>query len=266
MLQQIVRVRRNATPAAIHDLRVATRRLQESLDFFEPYLPPLPRRRLFRRARRIRRELGDLRNADVMLELIRSAGRRLEGADPGILQEWCRRLAAEASALRRRSSGRAGIPVPGARRRCRFLGGPLGSPGTIPPGERGRDMLGLRSREVSRRIPPALTGDASALHRLRIAVKRYRYALEILLKLGHREAEEWIASARAVQDELGRIHDLDVLGALLRREPRSPAAKSLRVRLEGERANGFARARALLADFHPEEAGRAVLGAAEGTP
>src|SRR5690349_20805803 len=43
MLQQISRVRRRASADAVHDLRVATRRLHEALVFFKPDLPARPR-------------------------------------------------------------------------------------------------------------------------------------------------------------------------------------------------------------------------------
>ena len=55
-------------PDAIHDMRVASRRLQQVLDLIFP--KPLPReaRRLRRKIRRCRRALGDLRNCDVLLQ------------------------------------------------------------------------------------------------------------------------------------------------------------------------------------------------------
>src|SRR5689334_15968767 len=112
MLQQISRVRRRASADAVHDLRVATRRLQEALVFFKLDLPSRPRRRLIRRARRIRRELGRVRNADVTLELLSSSGRGLRGADSELLADLRERLRSDADALRAGAGGRGGIPVP----------------------------------------------------------------------------------------------------------------------------------------------------------
>src|SRR6185436_4565115 len=50
---------------AIHDLRVATRRLQEVLDLFEPVLPGRETKRVRKRARSIRHHFAEVRDADV---------------------------------------------------------------------------------------------------------------------------------------------------------------------------------------------------------
>jgi CHAD domain-containing protein len=49
------------------------------------------------------------------------------------------------------------------------------------------------------------------LHRVRIAAKKFRYALEIARDLADVSAGGPLASVKAVQDRLGRIHDLHVL-------------------------------------------------------
>src|SRR3989442_12183233 len=64
---------------AIHDLRVATRRLQAALEVFASCLPERRRRRLEKRARKIRRGLGARRNAWVLVRLL---GRSRAGLDP----------------------------------------------------------------------------------------------------------------------------------------------------------------------------------------
>src|SRR5438093_5912812 len=64
---------------AIHDVRVATRRLQAALEVFASCLPERRRRRLEKRARKIRRGLGARRNAWVLVRLL---GRSRAGLDP----------------------------------------------------------------------------------------------------------------------------------------------------------------------------------------
>ena len=62
---------------AIHDMRVASRRLQQVLDLLYPKPRPPELRRLRRQIRRCRQVLGDVRNCDVMLEFVgRSLGRK----------------------------------------------------------------------------------------------------------------------------------------------------------------------------------------------
>ena len=68
---------------AIHDMRVASRRLQQVLDLLFPKPRSAEFRQLRRKIRRCRRALGDVRNCDVLLEIVsrslarkRSTGRR----------------------------------------------------------------------------------------------------------------------------------------------------------------------------------------------
>ncbi|MBZ5544920.1 MAG: CHAD domain-containing protein, partial [Acidobacteriia bacterium] len=53
---------------AIHDLRVASRRLQQVLDLLYPPPRPAEIRKLRRKIRRSRRALGEVRNCDVQLQ------------------------------------------------------------------------------------------------------------------------------------------------------------------------------------------------------
>jgi CHAD domain-containing protein len=55
---------------AIHDMRVASRRLQQVLDLLYPKPRPQEYRRLRRQIRRCRQVLGDVRNFDVLLEIV----------------------------------------------------------------------------------------------------------------------------------------------------------------------------------------------------
>ncbi len=52
------------------------------------------------------------------------------------------------------------------------------------------------------------TGSDAALHRLRIAIKKFRYVVENFLPSLHKD---WRDDLKRVQDLLGEIHDFDVL-------------------------------------------------------
>jgi len=112
---------------------------------------------------------------------------------------------------------------------------------------------------VSDAIPPAEAGDAAALHALRIAVKRYRYTLEILDLTGTRKARPAVTAARALQTRLGELHDLDVFLDLLPRTS-SPAARSLAELFATRRQRLLARTRKALAAFDIQKLTRSVLG------
>lgn len=55
----------------IHDMRVASRRLRMALQVYRPYLPGKPRKVLRRQAKRITQLLGNRRELDVMVAMLR---------------------------------------------------------------------------------------------------------------------------------------------------------------------------------------------------
>jgi hypothetical protein len=100
------KVLRGEDPEAIHDMRVASRRLQQVLDLIYP--PPAPRevRRFRRRIRRCRRALGEVRNCDVLLARVEKslrAGFGSRGSGVGKSPEFGK------------SSARSRIPDPESR-------------------------------------------------------------------------------------------------------------------------------------------------------
>jgi CHAD domain-containing protein len=200
---------------------------------------------LRRRSRRIRRCLGEIRNADVTLRLATDLGRKLPRAARRDFQPLVARLKMEAAALRRRTIHGNGIPVPGIRRRiARTLRANLRC--------RQRDLerqaasiLASRLDHLSLALQHSLASTPEAMHRLRIAVKRYRYALEFLEKSGRIDLKDDVEEARTLQGALGHLHDLDVLLQMVR-SPAAPRLSSLAERLTKERKGQLARARAIL--------------------
>src|SRR5262245_59524621 len=85
-------VQRRGDGEAIHDLRVATRRLQAALEFAGDRLPERPRQRLERRARSLRRSLGEVRNARVLLGLLKRGRRQLGDAEASFASRLASRL------------------------------------------------------------------------------------------------------------------------------------------------------------------------------
>jgi len=71
---------------AIHDMRVAIRRLRSAFRTFADCYPQKPLERIARRTRRLGRKLGEVRDADVHLAVLRSAlAGAAEGERAGIL-------------------------------------------------------------------------------------------------------------------------------------------------------------------------------------
>jgi CHAD domain-containing protein len=77
-------------------------------------------------------------------------------------------------------------------------------------------------------LPEArLPDNASAQHRLRIAIKHYRYRLEILSVLVQAGYQELHAAIKGYQDVLGKMHDLDVFAGICQCATFTPPAAAL---------------------------------------
>jgi len=249
--RHLLAVRRGAVergdPATIHDLRVATRRLQEALDLFAPVLPGRESRRLRRRARRVRRHLAALRDADVVAEIAAS----FPEARPLL-----RALALAPRALRARArAGGGGVRVPGIRKRVASFnraGASSGPAPTLTASVRGRaaaiEALGRRAAKVETILAGLRIEKVEEAHALRVAVKRYRYTLELMDEAGIARPGAALEEARRVQEALGKVHDLDVLIDLLRRRRDGRAwIAALRLR----RRAAAATAQSILRRFRP---------------
>jgi CHAD domain-containing protein len=82
------RALRSPDPDAIHDLRVAGRRLTESLRMFRSLLPGRETHKIRRSLKKLRQVTSKLRDRDITLELFQKAG--IKPSAP-----VCRRLATE---------------------------------------------------------------------------------------------------------------------------------------------------------------------------
>lgn len=230
-------------PAAVHQTRVASRRLREVVPTLTA-LDAADARRARRSLRRMTRTLGRIREADVCAELFVA----LAGTSP---------LHAVAAAAVRRALASTRADALGrlrrawTKRRLRRLHAVLATLREAAVTGARRDTraavvarLDTRSRRARRAVGAlGVLYVPDRLHAVRIAVKRWRYTLELAADLGVGRPSAALAEMRAVQDELGRAHDLHVLAALVqaveaRVVSRSrPAARDLRVlvgRIEAE--------------------------------
>jgi len=209
------------SPETVHQLRVATRRLQAVLTTFRPVLE-LPSDVRRRPLRRVERRLGRLRDLDVL------SGALDELADPslsapalmklGALQQH---LVAQRPALVRRAElavGRRGF-----RRLLARLGDWLEAPSLtatagFPCETAAPDLLLPRLARVLLHpgwrlpsLPPPGAPEAATLHALRRRVKTLRYGVECFETLYGEPVTTWLAELHEIQDALGRHHDASVL-------------------------------------------------------
>jgi CHAD domain-containing protein len=231
ILDLVPKILRSEDPDRIHDLRVASRRLQAVLDVLVGTPPPSSLRRLRRKVKRSRAAFSDVRNCDVLIERIekrlkrrRASQREAWNAVLDYLRE--RRSEACARALRKLTKlnlGRVYIRLqtflasrPGAAE-ANGQGDALGvAPSDVLLKSRLVEELQkawLRFRAELTQSQQSLSGQA--IHRARIAAKRLRYLVEVIDQLqipGSRDAARWL---RLVQQYLGDWHDLDVAEAMI---------------------------------------------------
>jgi triphosphatase len=203
-----------ATPEAVHQSRIATRRLRVALRLFGALLPPLAVTHLDKELRWLARALGTVRDLDVhteaLLEHVESAGsaaaQELGGYELALRRE---RLAARDTLKDLFASKRYAelisdlaallddAPSPAALRRWRSF--------TVRAGA-ARYLKRTRKQVV--KLGRELGDDASAedLHRLRIRAKRLRYALEFFIE-PYPELTSAAKATKALQDVLGAHQD-----------------------------------------------------------
>ena len=211
----------------VHDLRVAIRRLLAWIAVRNTMLGPDPGLREARSSlKSLMIPLGKLRDAHVKRDWIRNFVP--EGDDPSYLyavhvaSDVLRWESRARKRLGARSTRRLRVPLP---RGAGGLGGRLEA-AILAPG-----LLGRLEREVSKHREAALDpAHPEALHRMRLAFKKYRYAAEILLPLFPKATEETTKRLHAFQTLLGTIHDFDVIlaeAASFRRNILGVAAESV---------------------------------------
>jgi CHAD domain-containing protein len=220
-------------PDAIHDMRVASRRLQQVLDLIFP--KPLPReaRRLRRKIRRCRRVLGDVRNCDVLLQQVegrlarnRCSDREAWTAVKQHLQE--RRSESFARAIRKLSKVNLAVfymrakeildrlrPTPARDHVSHPLVQPEGLAFGLFPERLAQALLGVWSGFEKQVASSHRETTAPSLHAARICAKRLRYLLEVVNQFGIPGSSGALTWLRKIQQHLGDWHDMEVLEEMI---------------------------------------------------
>ena len=204
----------------LHDARVATRRLRELLPICAGEVPrgAVPRAR--RRARRIGRTFGGVREIDVTLDLVASLPEeRLPATGAGRLRHH---LTEERESRRRNLLAR--VSAAQLRKLARDVSELVKILDAQPSTGAWALALAARIRQHAERVRGAVAEAGSLyaserVHEVRIAAKKLRYALEIAGAASEIETAPAAAKLKSVQDTLGRLHDLEVLQGLIRAMP-----------------------------------------------
>lgn len=198
---------------ALHDLRVALRRLHSLLRSYRQELAVLPQKQR-RRVRRLARASNPARDAEVQLEWLQKQERRLTEEQRLGFQWLQQRLQppADNDLLRTLRDGVARL-----HRKLRPALKQLA--GSDDDAMLFAELAAARARPMQAEVLAAMgniggADDVGAAHEARIAVKRLRYLLTPLKGEGP-GCERALAVLRRLQDLLGDLHDRHVLTQLL---------------------------------------------------
>lgn len=216
---------------AVHDARVACRRLRVGLLLVRERIPRKKRRkRLEVDLRALRTALGAARETEVALTTLSGLRSELSGDTRLAADALSTALAVRHEELRQ-AAGQAlnAVGLARFRRRLSRVSEGLAAGGdTAPPGgstphgsdaeltaAAGAAVQASRARLLALPSGPILAGDDEALHRLRIEGKKLRYTLEFFEPLFVPRIRVRLRMLRQLQDQLGEIHDLaDLCGRL----------------------------------------------------
>lgn len=220
-------------PVAVHQARVASRRLREVVPILAPVAPSAGR--AGEAVRRVTRALGPVRELDVTTALYAEwtgTAPRHPLAHAAVGRALARGRATAIGAMRRALS-------PAQRAKLRLALDTLVRDASGVPVAEVSAAVQARVAQRARRVVRALERlgilyAPERLHAVRIAVKQLRYALEVSGRLRRVPTAASLRQLRGIQETLGRAHDLHVLGEHLRQvEARlvtrsRPAAADLR--------------------------------------
>jgi len=188
----------------VHDLRVAIRRCRSMADGLLAIDPDPGWKQLKRLGKPLFASLGDLRDAQVMMEWVQKLSQPEDSARAILLTELQARegklkiSSQQALAEFDRKHWLSLCERLAARMESIPLDGSVFQSLAVERWNEGHDLhrKALRNRS------------GIAYHQLRIGIKRLRYTVE-----------NFLPSLRTLQDALGEVHDFDVLWAMLRSHP-----------------------------------------------
>ncbi len=202
----------------VHDMRVGTKRLRESMRLFEPVFPPKRFRNTLDLVEELNDALGRMRDPDVLTGHLLTVAPNVPGADAPVemlCEHWREsREAAHANFIKVWKRLRDDEDLPDKIRIiAKRASVRTEKVNRLPLRDFACVSVCTRVDHMFRRLEPAMTDETPAtLHALRISVKRLKYTLEPFTNLiSAFQAPSTIVAD--TQEILGLIHDFDVLAA-----------------------------------------------------
>jgi CHAD domain-containing protein len=215
--KELRRCQKKFSEDAVHDLRVATRRMVSTLDILVTLVPGVNLKPVRRELKRRFDALSPLRDTQVQIVAVRDllpSFPQLKGFHFGqTLRErnLIRKVSKEIHRLRVRSLDRA--LAAGRARLNAWLRVEAQSRAALAGVWQVADFAFAKVVERHHAIDPSNT---ETIHRFRIAFKKFRYTLEALAPLLPELTEEDFEAMNAYQVRLGDIQDIEVLIASIK--------------------------------------------------
>ena len=198
------KIQSNWAPTDVHDLRTAIRRCRTMAEGLSEVNPDPGWRKLKKSTRRLFRTLGELRDSQIKLELLKKLAVASDPLRKHLAQALERRIITQKKAC---DEALAKFDLKDWRKLSKKLSGEA-------------QFFPIES-VVFQRLALTRLNEAAALHelarkrrsriawhRLRIGLKHFRYILE---NFAPQRGEPWITGLKETQDLLGEVHDIDVL-------------------------------------------------------
>jgi len=230
---------------AIHDLRVASRRLREAATLFASCYPVKRFSCIKTELKRLTKLLGCIRNTDEALlfftPLRSSLPEPLIPSFGTYLAQLRRKRTTEHRYLEGQLEKMNLALVRGELRRALQRPRMFESSATdpfMPINQFFSSKLLEREIMVRQLLPESLCEqNIDALHRLRIALKKFRYAFELTAPIIKHGYKDLYAIIKQYQEVLGKIHDLDVFREMVREYEFNPESTTYLTELISSRRN-----------------------------
>jgi len=204
----------------VHELRVASRRLRAFALLFKDVLGDKAHVRLEKELKRVTKSVAALRDLDVLVGLVegrlaRASAELERAAIEHLLEHLEQRRVEVADAAEARLKD---LDTGGLSRRVRRAARDVIAGLSPADAQRSyaRTLLERLIRDATQReLPEGGAEQAAQLHRLRIDIKKIRYALELFEPVLGTHFTVLYERATALQELLGAHHDLTVLGEMM---------------------------------------------------
>lgn len=215
---------------ALHQMRVATRRVRAALRDFRSAFSDQELAPFIQDIRWLARLLGQIRDIDVFIEWLQSVEQDVSSE----MRPYIRRLIGERELVRVRERAALLTAMNSDRYHnfvrsfAAFVESDAGNAHCDQDALTGLAIvkIGRELQRVRKRGRNADLKHPGRLHRLRIEAKRLRYTAEFFSTLFPDHMHKLVKQAQAVQDALGRVHDATIHSAFLKEVRRTQSGDS----------------------------------------